>query len=305
MKKTLESPASRATLIGVIAILLWSSLAILTVKAGGIPPFQLLALTFAVAFILGMVVLSLARPSRLHELRQPFAPWISAFAAIFLYHALYFFALSWAPPAQASLIAYLWPLLIVVTTAARHLDQPRIWVPCLVGAFLGFIGTAMIITGDGYAVISANYILGYLAALACAVVWSSYSVFNTRFRDAPSGMLIGVCGAVAVAGLAFHAALEPWVTPSLDQWAAIVALGAGPTGLAFLAWDHATKRGHIAYLGLLSYLAPLVSTVLLLLAGRTTFTPQLAISAALIITGAFVPRLFEVLQSRFRRRHTE
>lgn len=108
-------------------------------------------------------------------------------------------------------------------------------------------------------------------------------------------MLVGVCGAVAVAGLACHAGLESWVSPSLHQWPAIAALGAGPTtGFAFFAWDHATKHGHVAYLGLLSYLAPLISTALLLAAGEVEFSPGFATSAVLIIGGALVPRLAEV-----------
>ena len=63
-------------------------------------------------------------------------------------------------------------------------------------------------------------------------------------------------------------------------------LGLGPTGLAFLAWDHATKHGHIALLGALSYLAPLLSTALLVIIGAAPATSRLALCALLIVGGA-------------------
>ena len=247
--------SSRPTGIGVVAILLWAALALLTVRAGLIPPFELLSLCFSIAFLAGVAVLGSRGAAALAQLRQPFRPWFTAFFAIFLYHALYFYALSAAPPARASLIAYLWPLLIVLMSA-------------------------MSATGST---------LGYAAAACCAMVWSSYSVVNRRFAKTPSAMIVGVCGAVALAGAACHAMFETvTVRPDASQWAAIVGLGIGPTGLAFLAWDFATKHGNLPLLGALSYLAPVVSTLLLTLAGAVPATASLFVSAFLVIAGALV-----------------
>lgn len=276
----------RATAIGVGAILLWAALALFTVAARGLPPFELLALSFGVAFGAGLGILGARGRAGLAELRQPAAPWLLAFCGLFFYHALYFFALSAAPPASASLVAYLWPLLLVLMSASRpgeHLRARHIG-----GAVLGLGGTAMIILGphaDGPA-LGPSAIAGFAAALGCAVVWSGYSVLNRRYADVPSGMLVGVCGAVAVAGGLCHFVLEPTVWPNAGQGTAIVLLGLGPTGLAFLAWDHATKHGRLPVLGALSYLAPLVSTLLLILAGQASAGATLIAAAALIIGGA-------------------
>lgn len=275
---------TRATLIGIIAILLWALLALFTATAGAIPPFELMALTFAVAFAGGMVVLAARGRAGLAELRQPPAPWLTAFAGLFLYHALYFFALQNAPVGDASIIAYLWPLLIVLFAAMLPGEslRPR----HLAGAVLGFSGTALIILTKGGPVGGGGSAAGYLAALGCAFVWSGYSVLNRRFAGTPSGMLVGVCGAVALAGLACHWLFEATVAPSAQQWIAVLLLGLGPVGLAFLAWDHATKHGHIALLGTLSYLAPLISTALLVLTGAAPASFKLALAAALVIGGA-------------------
>ena len=281
-----DAGATAPTVVGVAAILLWSALALLTVLARGIPPFELLALSFGVATLAGLAVQALRGRAALAELRQPWAPWLCAFLGIFLYHALYFFALSAAPPAQASLIAYLWPLLIVLLSATA-LGGGRLRPRHLGGALLGLAGTALLLTSGEGAAPSAGSATGYAAAVCCALVWSGYSVLNRRFAATPSGMLVGVCGAVAIAGGLCHVGLEAGtVVPDAGQWAAILLLGLGPTGLAFPAWDHATKHGRLALLGALSYLAPLASTVLLAVAGRVDLTGPLLLAAALVIGGA-------------------
>jgi drug/metabolite transporter (DMT)-like permease len=277
----------RATAIGVLAILLWASLALLTVHARGIPSFELLALSFGVAFLSGLA--ALAARGGLAQLRQPAAPWLTAFLGIFLYHAAYFFALAAAPAAQASLIAYLWPLLIVILSALASGQALRL--PHLLGAALGLLGTAALLLGRGLAPLSPSAAPGYAAAFACAFIWAVYSVANRRFGATPSGMLVGVCGAVAAAGAVCHVALEPLVVPELQQWLAIIALGLGPTGLAFAAWDHATKHGNLPLLGALSYLAPLISTLLLIATGNAAATWPVLAGVVLIAGGAAVATL--------------
>ena len=219
-----------------------------TVAANGIPSFELLALSFAVAAVSGLVLLAARGRAALSDLRQPFAPWLLAFCGLFFYHALYFYALSAAPPAQASILAYLWPLLIVLLSAALPGESLRL--RHLGGAMLGLGGTALIILGHGSGeAVSTTSAGGFAAALGCAIVWSGYSVLNQRFAAVPSGMLVGVCGAVAVAGGLCHLALEPNVVPRPGQWIAVVLLGLGSDrtrlpglGSCHEAWPPAAAR---------------------------------------------------------------
>ncbi|MEK1839232.1 MAG: DMT family transporter, partial [Pseudomonas sp.] len=252
--KTLGSAktATSATAVGVIAVFLWSCLALLTTLTEGIPPFQLLTLSFGVAFVASLCILGRRGVAGFRSWNQPWSVWAVGFLGIFAYHALYFFALKAAPAAEASLIAYLWPLLIVLLSAFTAGEQLR--KRQLLGALLGLAGTAFIMQQRASAEVADMPVAGYLAAFACALVWSSYSVINRRFNEVPSSIIGGICGLVAVAGLVCHLAFETSVTPDSGQWAAIVGLGLGPVGLAFFAWDHATKHGSLSMLGALSYL---------------------------------------------------
>lgn len=279
--------STRATALGFVAIALWALLALFTTGAAGVPRFQLLALTLGLAGAGSLGALALLAPARLRNLRQPLAPWLLGTLGIFGYHGFYYVALDRAPPVDASLIAYLWPLLIVLfsgllpgeTLRARH----------VIGALLGLAGAGLLVTRGGASLaFDARYTDGYLAAAACALTWSSYSVLNRRFGSVPTEAVAGFCAAGALLALLCHLALESWVTPNPLQWLAIVGLGAGPVGAAFFFWDVGTKHGRIALLGVLAYFAPLLSTLLLIGFGLAPLTPAVASACALIVGGGLV-----------------
>jgi drug/metabolite transporter (DMT)-like permease len=278
----------RATVVGVIAPLLWATLALLTTYAQPLPAFELVALTFAVAFLLafGKWILEAARGgvSIAGRFALPWRAWITGVGGFFLYHVFYFNALARAPAVEASLIAYLWPLLIVLFSAC--LPGERLKPAHILGASCGFTGAALLVTKGQAVGFYPAYGLGYLAALACAFTWSGYSLLNRRLGAVPSDAVGVYCGVTALLGLACHLAFEDWVTPTAGNLVAILALGLGPVGAAFFVWDHGVKRGDIQALGSLAYGSPLLSTLFLILAGRTAPSWLLAAAALLIVGGA-------------------
>ena len=288
-EKAQSAASPAATLVGLGAIVLWSVLALLTASAGGIPPFELAALTFAIGGGLGL--LYAASRGRLAALIQPWRVWAVGIGGLFGYHALYFAALNRAPPAEASLIAYLWPLLIVLFSAL--LPGERLRLRHLVGAALGFAGAATLFAGKAgglsLAAIDPRVLSGYALALACAFVWSSYSVLSRRLKAAPSEAVAGFCVVTAALAALCHFAFETNVAPAgAAQWTAIVGLGLGPVGLAFYVWDFGVKHGDIRLLGVAAYAAPVLSTLILVAAGFAPATLSLALACALIVGGALV-----------------
>ena len=275
-----------ATLIGFVAVLLWSLLAVLTVVTGKIPPFQLAAVTFAIGGLVGAATW-IFRPAGLRALKQPPEVWALGVGGLFGYHALYFTALKTAPPAEAGLINYLWPLLIVLLSAL--LPQERLRVHHVVGALMGLAGTVVLFTGGSGLALAADYLPGFAAAFVAAFVWATYSVLSRRFPAVPTDAVAGFCLVTAVLAALFHLLFEDTVWPQGPAaWAAVVALGLGPVGAAFYAWDFGVKRGDIRVLGALSYAAPVLSTGFLVVAGLAVATPQLALAAALITGGGVV-----------------
>ncbi len=274
---------SRATLIGFSAILLWSVLALLTKATEPVPPFLLNTLTFAVGGSIGMIWV--LRNGGLTRLRG--VSWrVYAFgtAGLFGYHALYFSALRLAPAAEAGLISYLWPLLIVLLSGL--LPGERLRAGHIIGAVMGF-GGAVLIVGGGSAGYDPTYLPGYALAFGCALTWAGYSVISRRLGAAPTDTVAVFCLATAALSLPLHLIFEPTIWPASSAgWLAVLALGAGPVGVAFYTWDIGVKQGDIQMLGIASYAAPLLSTLALVAAGLARPTGSLALAALLITLGA-------------------
>ncbi len=274
---------TKATLVGGLAVLLWSLLALFTVGAEALPRFQLLAMTFAVAFFASIGFLLRGGWRALAVLRQPLGAWALGVAGLFGYHLFYFLALAHAPAVEASLIAYLWPLFIVLFSALLPGAGLR-WFH-LLGALLGFLGAVLLVT-DGRLEFEPAYWLGYAAAAVCALTWSGYSVLNRRYAGVPTEVVAGFCGAVALLAGLCHVAFETTVMPGGTAWLAVLGLGLGPVGFAFFFWDYGTKRGNLPLLGALSYAAPLFSTLILVATGLAESRLSLWLACLLIVGGA-------------------
>ncbi|MFZ1681146.1 MAG: DMT family transporter [Rhizobiaceae bacterium] len=275
-----------ATLTGFSAILTWSFLAFLSAAAGPVPPFQLAAMAFLVGGLTGAATWPF-RPGAIASLRQDWRVWALGVAGIAIYHNAYFFAIQSAPPLEASLIAYLWPLLIVVFAA--FLPGERLRPHHVAGVVLGFLGAIVIITRGFEIGLADGVKSGHVVALACAFIWSGYSVLSRRFGEAPTDVVAGFCLITAAVSFVFHLGFEETVWPSgAGQWAAVGTLGLIPLGAAFYAWDIGCKRGDIMVLGALSYAAPLFSTIVLLLTGYGAWHWSVALACVLIVGGALL-----------------
>ena len=205
---------------------------------------------------------------------------------LFGYHALYFSALRLAPAAEASLIAYLWPLLIVVFSGL--LPGERLRPGHIIGALVGFAGAVLIVSGGG-AGFQPDALPGYLLAAACALTWSTYSVASRAFGTVPTASVAVCCIASAALSVPLHLMLEePQWPQSTLGWLSTLLLGLGPVGAAFYVWDIGVKHGDIQLLGTASYAAPLLSTVVLVLAGVAPATWSLGLAAVLITAGALL-----------------
>ena len=272
---------NKATAIGVTAILMWALLALFTIGSAPVPPFLLNALCFGIGGLIGLAWTS----------RKGFAvlrgvSWkVYAFgtAGLFGYHFLYFTAFRIAPTAETGLIAYLWPLFIVLlsgllpgeTLTGRH----------ILGALLAFAGAALIVLGRGGD--GAASTLGFALAFGCALTWAGYSVLSRRLGAVPTESVTVFCLAAAGLSLAAHLALEETLWPQgATGWLSVLALGLGPVGAAFFTWDVGMKKGDIQLLGVASYAAPLLSTLALVAAGITKPSPAILLAAVLIAGGA-------------------
>ena len=266
-----------ANLYALGAIALWATLATLGVSLAHVPPFLLTGL----ALVIGSVP---AWP-RVREWRVAPSTLALGIYGLFAYHFLLFMALRTAPAVEANLVNYLWPLLIVVL-APVILPGFTLHLRHVLAALAGFAGAAIAILGGRET--SGTWSWGYLAALAAAFIWSTYSLGTRRVAPFPTAA-IGLFGLVSgLLALACHAMFEPAVQLTARDGLLIAIAGLGPLGAAFFLWDKALKLGDPRQIGILSYLTPFASTLLLMLITGRMPTWSIAFSALLIIGAAIV-----------------
>jgi drug/metabolite transporter (DMT)-like permease len=269
----------QANLYALGAIALWASLAALGVSLTHVPPFLLTG----IALLIGSVPawpLVLRDPS---QWRIPLRTLALGVYGLFAYHFLLFIALRHAPPVEANLVNYLWPLFIVVLSPVLLPGVGLRW-PHVLAAVLGFGGAAIAITGGR--TLSGALAWGYLPALAAAFIWASYSLLTRRVPAFPT-TAIGLFGLVSgLLSLLCHVLLEPAVTLQARDGLLLAVLGLGPLGGAFYLWDKALKLGDARHIGILSYATPLASTALLVWVSGQRFHASLALATVMILGAA-------------------
>jgi drug/metabolite transporter (DMT)-like permease len=277
-------------LLALTAILIWSTLALFSSQLTHVSPFLVLGVALMLSGSYSLV--------RRSAWRIPITTLAVGVGGIFGYHFLYFRAMALAPAVEASLINYLWPLLIVVLSPlvlpGYHL-RPR----HVLGALLGLAGAGLIASGASTTASGAGllnlrfeYLAGYLMMAGAALIWALYSLLTKRVPPFSTESVAAFCAISGLLALAFYflsgGSLAQVQTLTSHDWLVIVLCGLGPMGAAFFFWDAALKRGDPRRIGSLAYLTPLLSTLNLVIFAKLPLTPVSFAAMALIISGAVV-----------------
>ncbi|WP_024955034.1 DMT family transporter [Sulfurospirillum arcachonense] len=291
----------RGNLFGIVAILLWATLASFSVLAKNIPPFELTSMSFFVAFLIGVILWKKEGKGVLVHITWPLKVWIVGVSGLLGYQFFYFLAIQNAPAIEANLINYLWPLFIVLVSS--FLPNEKLKWYHIIGVTLGLIGVVFLVSKGGSFNFEVQYLKGYIYAFICAVIWASYSVLSRLLGKVPTSAVGGFCGLTAVLSLACHLIFEITVIPNFMELIAILALGLGPVGGAFFVWDYGVKNGDIQFLGTLSYSIPLLSTLLLIVLGFSKPSSSIWLACFFIVSGSIISSLpqFKMLYNKLKK----
>lgn len=270
-----------------LAVLLWALVPLLMIAAGDLPPLRLSAMAL-LAGALGTLPMARQKRSRAAGPSRTQGMAINLLGALLMAGAVgaCVAAFSLAPPAEAALITYTWPVIFLL--ASRWLVLRRLPLATVGGALLAFSGAALLVVPQALSGGVSGAWSGYLLAFGTALCWALFSlasqVPNFRFGERMPHLLLIASVMTGVASLALEGVSE---LPSSQELLATAALGLGPYGIAMLAWDRALGDPQAHRLGNLAHAVPVLATLFLVIAGVTSPDWRLPLAAGLVLWGSY------------------
>lgn len=280
---------NKAYISALLTIIMWSSLAVLTVTITHIDSLLSVGLVLIFASLPGL--------RYWQQWQLPWKVWVSAVVGMFGYHFLLFDAFSRSPAISVNMIQYLWPLFIVLGTPL--FTQSRLNRGHVIGALLGFGGVALTLSQESIGFNVTDW-FGYSEAFIAALLWAFYTLSNRRYTEMPMSAVAGFClisGLLALSSYALMNGTDILVENlrlSGSDLLVIVLLGIGPMGLSFYTWDYAMRHGDPRVIGALAYLTPLMSVVWMgLFISSITLNLMHLVALILVIGGASLGQTIE------------
>ena len=269
----------RSDLAAFGAVFLWASLATLGAALDHLPPLLITGISLIIGSLIALPLVGF----RVKKMVVSPKILLLGVYGLFGYHVALFAGLQQAPAVQANLVNYLWPLLIVLL-APLFIRSAKLTLRLVLAGMAGFLGAGLAILSGTQ--LSGNFEIGYLWAGIAAIIWATYSLGTKRAGKFPTAA-VGLFGLVAGAlALLVFFATGGSATISSQDWTWLIALGLGPLGGSFFLWDFALKHGDAQRIGLIAFITPLLSTVMLLVFTGSPLSPLLLLAATLIIGGA-------------------
>jgi drug/metabolite transporter (DMT)-like permease len=278
MQKTL------ATLIGVLALVFWSTAALVIVLIGKLPVFEMQAILCSISFLLGLLLFRKTLFTALEGL--PISLLSMAIFGIFGTNIFYIWAFRYAMPEKVLLINYLWPLLAILFSFALKNEKIRL-LPFL-GMLLSFFGIYVLLGDELHRQSHAMSWLGYGLSFLSAICWAFFTVQIRKYPQMPLQIIAVGSGFAALFSWFLHGVFEVFILPSPKQMALLLLLGLTSQGLAIYAWYFGIKKGNEVLLFSLSYLVPIFSVIFLILFGHVLFHPKILYACLLVVGGVLI-----------------
>ncbi|MGR5168756.1 DMT family transporter [Vibrio astriarenae] len=285
----------RALLLGLSAVLLWSTVATaFKLTLAEFSPIQMLTIASMVSALALFIVCALK--GTLQQIVPTFVanPWYYLLLGLInplAYYLILFKAYDLLPASQAQAINYSWAITLTLM-AAMFLGQKirkQDWVAC----GLSYFGVIVIATQGNLLALDFESPLGVGLALLSTLLWAGYWILNTKNKADPIvGVLLGFLVAIpfAVALMVYEGI--GFANVSHKGWLAVSYVGLFEMGITFVLWLSALKlTNNTARISNLIFASPFISLILLSTIIGEEIHPSTLIGLVLIITGLVIQQL--------------
>lgn len=255
----------RATLIGLIAIVLWSTMVgLIRAVSEGLGPVGGAAMIYTLSGLL--LILSVGFP----DIRRFPRGYLLAGSLLFVFYELCLaLSLGYAGTRQQAIevgmVNYLWPSLTILFAILFNGQKSTLWV--VPGLLLAVAGVSWVLGGDqgiNLHDIRQNILsspLSYFLAFAGAFIWAMYCTVTSKYAKGSNGITLFILLTAATLWLKFLFSEQPPMQFSLPVVIKL-AMTAVALGFGYAAWNVGILHGHVAVLAAASYFTPVLSSAL-------------------------------------------
>ena len=278
----------RALVYALASVVLWSTVAT-GFKLGlrDLAPVQLLLLGCVIAFVFFAAASGFVRAKL--SLREHLAGAALGLVNPFAYYLILFEAYDRLPAQIAQPLNFTWA--IALALLAIPLLRQRLSARGWVGVVIGYVGVVVILTEGRFDGLGRFDPLGVALALGSALLWAWYWIMTVRLGIHPvplmlNGFAVATCLVAVVCWATVGLPTLNLETVGYGAWVGLVE-----TGVAFLLWQRAMAlTEHAGKLGVLIFLAPFLSLVLIGTVLREVIHPSAVVGLALIAAGLVLSR---------------
>ncbi|ORM72767.1 aromatic amino acid transporter [Pantoea wallisii] len=284
-------PQKKATLIGLIAILLWSAIVgLIKSVSEGFGPIAGAALIYSCSAAL--LLFTVGFPN----LRRFPRSYLVIGSVLFVCYELCLslslgFTHNGRQAIEVGMVNYLWPSMTIVLAVVinRQRTSPLI-IP---GVILAIAGICRVLGGDrgfSFSEMAHNVMdnpLSYGLAFSGAIIWSVYCVVTKKIANGHNGITLFFILTALTLWVKFLVSPQPAFILSFQVWVCL-ALAAMAMGFGYAAWNVGILHGNVTVLAAASYFIPIISSILAAVILDSTLTISFWQGTAMVSLGSLV-----------------
>jgi len=258
-------PHKKATLIGLIAILLWSAIVgLIKSVSEGFGPVGGAALIYTCSAVLLLFTIGFPKIQKF-----PVSYLIIGSVLFVCYELCQSLSLGFTHSGrqaiEVGMVNYLWPSMTILLAVIvnRQKTSPLI-IP---GVVLAIIGIGRVLGGNGGFSLTEmmNNVmdnpLSYGLAFSGAVIWAIYCVVTQRIARGNNGITLFFILTALTLWVKYFTSPQPEFVLSWHTWISLL-LAAMAMGFGYAAWNVGILHGNVTVLAAASYFIPIISAVL-------------------------------------------